>query len=334
MRALGEDPTGFQELLEALWEEWNPSRGTQEGIVISLARALWLMNRAARMQEGYAVRLATEVGSGRLERLHSRMMRLKMTEERLRRLAESVAGEYYVTPAEDLEKMKTLHQDGVLKETGEVALALFYELQAPGTGPDGMDPYEQSRRALFRIKEIFGLNGDVPPQPRRGINFDGTPMNPQQGGAPEASEAPAVKPAPKPPETKKANPHPNISEEEWEARERPRQLLENLLTRQMDACAAQRKAILKETVKGPSPYERAAEIAPTHPSARLIRNMQDANLAEIRRLTTLLLKIKRYESKHGAAAKSGALHDISEKKEVIGLAPECPNPLSDSNQAS
>ena len=73
--------------------------------MISLGRALWLMNRAARMQEGYAVRQAQEVSSGREDRLHAQMMRLKMTEERLRRLAESVECEHYVTthgrPGED-----------------------------------------------------------------------------------------------------------------------------------------------------------------------------------------------------------------------------------------
>ena len=93
--------------------------------------------------------------------------------------------------------------------------------------------------------------------------------------------------------------YPMITAAEWEARERPRQLLENILTRQMENCAAQRKAILKESVKGPSPYERAAEIAPTHPDARLMRRMQDSNFREVRRVTNLLLKIKRYESEMG-----------------------------------
>jgi hypothetical protein len=87
--------------------------------------------------------------------------------------------------------------------------------------------------------------------------------------------------------------YPNITAAEWEARERPRQLLENILRRQVETCEAQRKAILTESMKGPSPYERAAEIAPTHPNARLMRRMQDSNFREVRRVTNLLLKIKR-----------------------------------------
>ena len=75
----------------------------------------------------------------------------------------------------------------------------------------------------------------------------------------------------------------------------PRQLLENILTRQVEACEAQRKAILKESLKGPSPYERAAEIAPTHPRAMHLRRMQDSYFREVRRVTNLLLKLKRYQ---------------------------------------
>ena len=108
--------------------------------MIRLARATWLMNRADRMQEGYAVRQAEDVSSGRQDRLHAKMMRLKMTEDRLRRLAQAVATPHYVTPREDLEKMKSLHEEGVLKDMGEIALALFYELQAPGTEEDCIDP--------------------------------------------------------------------------------------------------------------------------------------------------------------------------------------------------
>ena len=72
MRALGEDPAHFQGLLEGLWENYNPTDAAQEGLVIRLARATWLMNRADRMQEGYAVRQAQDVSSGRQDRLHAR----------------------------------------------------------------------------------------------------------------------------------------------------------------------------------------------------------------------------------------------------------------------
>ena len=47
---------------------------------------------------------------------------------------------------------------------------------------------------------------------------------------------------------------------------------------------------------------RAAEIAPTHPNARLMRRMQDSNFREVRRVTNLLLKIKRHQRRMEALA--------------------------------
>jgi hypothetical protein len=272
LRALGEDPAHFQELVEGLWGTYTPTDAMQEGLVIRMARAMWLMNRADRMQEGYAVRQAQEVSVGREDRMHVQMMRLKMTAESLRRLMQSVEREDYVTSHADLEKMKNLHQEGELKDMGEIALALFYQLEPPGTHEECLDKNEMARRALVRIKDIFGLNSDVPPKPK-------------VAGDPSPPALPPVEQFPK------------ISAAEWEARQRPRQLLENILRRQAEICEAQRKVILKESLAGPSPYERAAEIAPTHPNARLMRRMQDSNFREVRRLTNLLLKLKRHQRK-------------------------------------
>jgi hypothetical protein len=288
MRALGEDPAQFQELLEGFWEEYNPVGIPQEGLVIRLARATWLQNRADRMQEGYAVRQAQDVNKGRKDRLHAQMLRLKIMADTLRLLVQSVEREYYVTRPADLEKMKSLQQDGVLKEMGEIAIALFLQLQPPGVGADGITIEDQCRRAAARMREIFGLSSDTPPPPGGAKTFSLPQESPQ-----EASAAPNCVGAPE----RGDKLYPKITPAEWEARERPRQLLENILKRQVEACEEQRKAILKESVKGPSPYERAAEIAPTHPNARLMRRMQDSNFREIRRVTNLLLKLKRHQRK-------------------------------------
>jgi hypothetical protein len=245
-------------------------------------------------------------------------MRLKMTAKNLRALAASVATEYYLTPKDDLEKMKTLHQSGAVKEMGEFALDLFYQLQAPGTGADGVDPNEQSRRALMKLKEIFGLDGDTPPEPRGAFNPhqpQGSQQNAPAGVAPGFSPAPAVRKVATQPAPNVVK-YPNITPEEWEARERARQLLENLLRRLAENCEKQRKAILQESLAGPSPYERAAEIAPTHPDARAMQRMQDSNFREVRRLTSLLLKLKRYERQMAALEKTAPFQDSTEKKGV------------------
>jgi hypothetical protein len=359
MRALGEDPAQYQALLEELWETYQPSDGAQEGLVIHLTRCTWLLNRAVRMQEGYAVRQAQDVNRERQDRLHAQMMRLKITAETLRLLAQSVARKHYVTTPEDLDKMKNLHQEGVLKEMSEIALALFYQLQAPRTGEDGedeLDSFEAAQKVVAQVKEIFGIGTRPPfaPQVNAGP-YSHQPQESQQpaqaGVAPDARPAYAdvasdfspargnlaldFRPAPADLPTKSGQVpvgatqdeqqkrYPSITAAEWEARERPRQLLENILTRHMEICEEQRKAILKDSLKGPSPYERAAEIAPTHPNARLMRRMQDSCFREARRVTNLLLKLKRHELRmeglrKRAEKQAPVSRDVSENKRVNG----------------
>jgi hypothetical protein len=92
LRCLGEDPARFEELLEGLYEEFTPVGTLQKELVNRLARVLWLVERADRSLEGDALRRAKGADSGRENRLHARMMRLKMTVETLRSLARSGAG--------------------------------------------------------------------------------------------------------------------------------------------------------------------------------------------------------------------------------------------------
>jgi hypothetical protein len=89
--------------------------------------------------------------------------------------------------------------------------------------------------------------------------------------------------------------YPHITAQEWEAREPVRQLLENILTRQAELCEAQRYATFRESLAGPSPYERAAEIAPAHANAMLMQRMEDSNFRQVVRVTSLLMRIKRQE---------------------------------------
>jgi len=116
------------------------------------------------------------------------MMRLKMTSASLQSLAQAVAQEHYVTTKAHLELMQSLCHEGVVKEMGEIALALFMQLQEPGKDEkdEEMDNYEQSRRALQRIKEIFGLAGDTPPvpPPTSGLPISQALIHPRPKGTP------------------------------------------------------------------------------------------------------------------------------------------------------
>ena len=326
LRALGEKPEDYHAVVKAVKEKFPPEDGFDELLATCLARALWGMDRGYRMQEGFAQRQARDVSLGREDRLHAHMMRLKMTADTLRLLVQSVQREHYLTTPADLEMMKNLHQEGVVKEMGEIALALFYRLEGPREKDEAglpLDPMERARLMVAQAKEIFGIGmhpyappanaapNSRPPQESAavvqakeifGIGRD--PLYaPPANVAPNSSlpqvcgqDAGAREQSPEETDTdeqERDERYPRITAAEWQARERPRQLLENLLTRQVELCEAQRQATLRESLKGPSPYERAAEIAPTHPHARLMRRMQDSYFREVWRLTNLLRKFKR-----------------------------------------
>jgi hypothetical protein len=268
-------------------------------LVNRLARVWWLIRRTDRALEGAALRRARGADSGRDIRLHARLMRLKMTAGSLQSLARSVAVEHYVTRPTDLELMKGLQQEPELPEMGEIAVALFVQLQDPGSFDEfgrPTDSIEQQKQVLMRIKEIFGLANDQPAS--------------APGSSAEAGDPPAP--------IEKPNPYPHIRPEQWEEREPVRQLLENILTHQAEECEAMRKALRKEVATGPSPYELAAEAAPGNAEALLSRRVQDANIREVRRITSLLWKMKRQEGKMEAAepCDDGAeTHDVTENKE-------------------
>ena len=307
---LGEDPAHFEELLEGLRQEFTPAGALQEKLVSRLARVLWLMDRCDRSQEGSALRRARSADQGRDNRLHAHMMRLKMTAETLRSLARSVACWHYVTPREDLEVMKKLQQEGVAGEMGKIAMDLFDQLQAPGTDEDGVSEEEKARRVVNSVRSIFGIGEIESPvelltpagermvvRPEGYEEIDGAPDGEEEG------------------ETEKDDRYPKITAEDWKARERARKLLRNILTRQVEACESQRKALLRDSLAGPSPYELAAEIAPDNADALLMRRMQDANMREVRRLTNLLLKLQCRERKMVVleASDKDVTHHVSEK---------------------
>ena len=129
LRALGEDPRDFDAVVKSVREKYEPADGFEEALAMRLARAMWRMDRADRMQEGYALRQAKDENNCREDRMHAHMMWLKMTGASLQSLAQAVGRERYVTTTTHLALMKSLQQEGVVKEMGEIALALFLQVQ-------------------------------------------------------------------------------------------------------------------------------------------------------------------------------------------------------------
>ena len=301
LACLGEDPADLERLRKNLHDHWESPSALREELAEHLAQVVWRWKRAGRMQEGFALRLAKDANLTREDRLHAQMMRLKITEESLRLLAQSVAREYYVTTPADLEMMKNLRQEGVVKEMAEIALVLFYQLRPPGADESGLDPEEQGRRMVAQAKEIFGIGMTAEFAP---------PVNVAPNSRPPEESQPDVGAA----QDDKVARYPSITAAEWEARERPRQLLENILTRQVEICEAQRQALLKESLAGPSPFERAAEIALAHPDAALMQRMEESSFRQIWRITNLLLKIKRQAREEESREIAPRTRDVYERK--------------------
>ena len=201
-RALGENPEEFHRLREGLRGKTTAAATLEEQIADRLARAFLLLNRADRMQEGYAEQKAREEDCKREGRLHMQMMHLKMTAREWYFLSLSVARQCYVTVPYDLDLMKQLHKEGMVKDMSEVALGLFYQLREPGTlgpGDPGFDDDEsiaQQRRVLFKIKQIFGLENNPDPDEKPRIR-PALPLPPAKkvAGAAQAGAAPGSRPA-------------------------------------------------------------------------------------------------------------------------------------------
>jgi hypothetical protein len=316
LQYLGEDPERFEELREELCQEFSCTTRLQQELVNRLARVLSLMERAERWQEGEALRRARSVDAGRDNRLHARMMRLKMTAETLRSLARSVAEWHYVTTVEDLDVMKKLQQEGVADEMGKIALDLFYQLREPNADKDGVSEEEQYRGAVNSFRSIFGLEEIKEPVSMLKPSGEYIVIRPEGYQEPEASPD-----AEEDEKSHKDDRYPSISEEDWPPRERARKLLRNILGRQAEACEAERKCLLQESLAGPSPIELAAESAPSYKEALVMRRIQDANIREVRRITNLLLKLQPQERSLKVAKTSDenlASHDVPENTDVSG----------------
>ena len=299
MRGLGEDPADFQELLEALWEEWNPVGSLQEGVVIRLARVMWLDEPRRSLAGGRRAAPRPKRRPGTRQpaaRPHDAPQDDGGNSALARPLRGGLALRHH---REDLDVMKKLHQEGVAGEMGEIALDLFYQLREPDANKDGVSEEEQYRGAVNSFRSIFGLEEIREPVSMLKPTGERIVIRPE--GYEEADASPDGEEGE---ESEKDDRYPKITEEDWIARERARKLLRNILSRQAEACEAQRKTLLKESLAGPSPYEFAAEIAPSHADALLMRRTQDANMREIRRLINLLLRIKRYERQMQALEKT------------------------------
>jgi hypothetical protein len=146
LAALGEEPERFEYLVDSLTEIWQPANQMEMRLVMRLARALWRMERADRIQESLTV-----------EQLHRSMPKptpvqiidriLKDKADKLLTLATEVCQPGHFTRPEDFELFDELFGDDPQKPGSDENSIVFFmqRLEEPGTEDawpaiDGSDP--------------------------------------------------------------------------------------------------------------------------------------------------------------------------------------------------
>ncbi len=156
--ALGEDPARFEDLLDSLTEIWQPANQMERRLVERLARALWRMERADRIQESLtAEQLHRSMPKPTLIQIVNRALKDKAN--KVTSLAAEVSQPGHFTSPEDFQVFDELYGDGPQKPGSEEhsILASLVRLMEPGTegaGPliDGSDP-----KAIGTLPEDEGL---------------------------------------------------------------------------------------------------------------------------------------------------------------------------------
>jgi hypothetical protein len=178
MLALGEDPAHYEDLLDSLTEIWLPANQMEMRLVVRLARAIWRMERADRIQESLTV-----------EQHHRSMPKptflqivdrsLKDKANKLSSLATEVSQPGHFTSPEDLDLFDEVYGDNPQQPGSDehAILVSLWRLLKPGTedaGPviDGSDPKaegtlpededlrkaERSMLAVMLLKQIAQIH--------------------------------------------------------------------------------------------------------------------------------------------------------------------------------
>ena len=232
-----------------------------------LARAWWRLERADRMQEGCALRLARAAARTRWEKLNARAIELRMTADTLRALAEEVRQPHYVTAAGHLKLMQHLIEIGEMPEIGDIAFRLLRGL-------------EDRRIRLTSMAR------------RRSSKTDSRCSGPFSATRRRQARKSARSPRPKIPPTRKipATPPRTLRKTNGRRASRNANFFASSLIMRRRSRMIQSATALEELAEGPMDCERAAEIAPSQPQDLFLRRMEDSNFRQVARLTNMLLK--------------------------------------------
>ena len=318
---VGEDPSEREELRQRLRGDW--SAAVHEELTEELVQALMHSRLRNRERAGQKLALARKADRLREDHRHARLLHLKMASQILAEMAEALSHRHYITTRKHLKQMEDFHKEATAKEMSDLALNLLQVLrdQIGEARAEQREQDEQALAAVQRIRGVFGLEPDpelepkpvgVPSLPAPGVGsaVPAGPIVPQAAltcVAPPASQA-GESVEPREPSASDAEyeeavddeealdpQYPAFTPAEWDARQPVRQLLHNLLRRQARECESERRELLKESVKGPSALERAAQVAQAAPDSLGVRKRDEFEFHQLATLVNILVKVDRHK---------------------------------------
>jgi hypothetical protein len=299
IRALGEKPEDFDRLLAALNETWQPASDYELVLIRRLARALWRVERADRIQEAMTVEQAERVSRNLEERAAEAGSRHKRRIAALEKLLEQSrhTGLYFtLADLQDIEVLAGSRPKGRVAEISYLVWRL-------------MDPADPAARAVAR--EAMALDKGL--APLSGILEEG------QGGAagpgniatPSGSGVPA-----------------RLAPAAGGDRDHLRARLQSLVRQEIETEQADYRRKRDRDAREITPAAMDAALAPTDPKAEFMLRCETAAFRQVKELTELLIRFRQFRTQgsrpDGApvgepAANShieneGKSHDVAENK--------------------
>jgi len=347
LRALGEDPAELDALIEATLEEWRPPNAFQARLAERLARLLWRMERAERMQESLAARQMQEHEERRQDRALQVRYKVVPRMDILAILMEGVVDPRYYTPrgyfglfcdafgnkVEGVEKeiLELMHRlrkpPGLADEPRNVAASPESRIPSPDAGPSGARP----GRTPSAPTEEARPGGDAVAQ---SLGFDPSlesriPSPDSMGGATEEpSEDPYLADLAEMDEDDFPIPWPKIPVAEGAERDELREELRHLAKNLLEIVHGAVDPELEELEAPLSRLDQDEAQAAPHRHAELMQREEMSCFRQFVRLGNFLMKLQDHAAKRAEnEGPPGYIDENTERGQTDPTA-DCPEPVA------
>ncbi len=294
VRALGEKPEDFERLLASLTETWQPETGYEEMLVRRLARALWRVERADRIQEAMTVSRAERVTLNLEDHEEKAAADHKRKLAILERLTEQSQHSGFRAGKADLDDIQQILGNHATGRAGDI-LYLVWRL---------MSPTDPAAHAI--AGQVRALEG-------------GRPQSPENDGSDtrdvEANDA-----------RRGVETRPELAPATGDERNRLRAQLRSMLRQEIEAQQAEYRRSRDRRGREVTSAVLDAAMAPDDPQADLMLRTETAAFRQVKQITEMLMQFRQFNRPKAArpveeAAETpqeieneGKSHDVVENK--------------------